>query len=132
HCGDDGPSPLDDALSRHSLYCRALSRNRKMRDTASLNNHLILGLAFSSGFIIMSIELLGGRILAPYFGSSVYVWGSIITVFMLALSIGYLLGGKLSLHDPSLKRHSLFFIGAAVSLLPLIFWSEELMEAVFI
>jgi len=103
-----------------------------MRDTASLNNHLILGLAFSSGFIIMSIELLGGRILAPYFGSSVYVWGSIITVFMLALSIGYLLGGKLSLHDPSLKRHSLFFIGAAVSLLPLIFWSEELMEAVFI
>ena len=27
----------------------------------------------------MSLELLGGRVLAPYFGSSIYVWGSIIT-----------------------------------------------------
>ena len=30
----------------------------------------------------MSLELLGGRVLAPYFGSSIYVWGSVITVFM--------------------------------------------------
>ena len=44
-----------------------------------------------SGFFVMALELLGGRLLAPYFGSSIYVWGAIITVFMLALSIGYLL-----------------------------------------
>ena len=49
----------------------------------SVQNRLVLCLAFISGFIIMAIELLGGRILAPYFGSSIYVWGSIITVFML-------------------------------------------------
>ena len=66
------------------------------------HNRLVLCLAFVSGFIIMAIELLGGRILAPYFGSSIYVWGSIITVFMLSLSIGYLLGGRLSLHNPNL------------------------------
>ena len=36
----------------------------------------------------MGVELLGGRLLAPYFGSSIYVWGAIITVFMLALSLG--------------------------------------------
>ena len=42
-------------------------------------------LAFGGGFVIMSLELLGGRVLAPYFGGSIYVWGSIITVFMLAL-----------------------------------------------
>ena len=51
----------------------------------SLHNLLVLCLAFISGFIIMSIELLGGRILAPYFGGGIYVWGSIITVFMLSL-----------------------------------------------
>ena len=35
-------------------------------------------LAFTGGFVIMALELLGGRILAPYFGSSIYVWGSIM------------------------------------------------------
>lgn len=89
-------------------------------------------LAFIAGFIIMSVELLGGRILAPYFGSSIYVWGSIITVFMLSLSIGYLCGGNLSLINPNLKTYGCFFAGAAVFLLPLIFWSNQLMEYVFL
>lgn len=103
-----------------------------MFKTASFNNLLILALAFTAGFIIMSVELLGGRILAPYFGSSIYVWGSIITVFMLSLSIGYLIGGRLSLHSPSLKRHGAFFLAAAFTLLPLILWGNELMEFVFL
>jgi predicted membrane-bound spermidine synthase len=98
----------------------------------STHNLLVLGLAFVSGFIIMAIELLGGRILAPYFGSSIYVWGSIITVFMLSLSIGYLMGGRLSLHDPNLVRYGSFFAIAAVLLLPLIMWSNSIMEFVFL
>jgi hypothetical protein len=57
-----------------------------------------------SGFFVMAIELLSGRLLAPYFGSSIYVWGAIITVFMLALSLGYLAGGRASLTSPSLRR----------------------------
>jgi len=96
------------------------------------SNPLVLSLAFVSGFIIMAIELLGGRILAPYFGSSIYVWGSIITVFMLSLSIGYLLGGRLSLHNPNLRRYGSFFGGAAVLLLPLTWWSNPIMEAMFL
>ena len=93
---------------------------------------LILCLAFTSGFIIMSVELLGGRILAPYFGSSIYVWGSIITIFMMALSIGYLIGGRLSLHQPSLFRYGLFFIFAAIALTPVIVFANAWMDAVFI
>ena len=93
---------------------------------------LILCLAFTSGFIIMSVELLGGRILAPYFGSSIYVWGSIITIFMMALSVGYLIGGRLSLHQPSLFRYGLFFIIAAIALTPVIVFASPWMDAVFI
>lgn len=93
---------------------------------------LILCLAFTSGFIIMSVELLGGRILAPYFGSSIYVWGSIITIFMMALSIGYLIGGRLSLHQPSLFKYGLFFIIAAIALAPIIVFANAWMDAVFI
>jgi MFS family permease len=91
----------------------------------------ILLLAFCAGFSIMCFELLGGKLLAPYFGSSVYVWGSIITVFMLALSIGYLIGGKFSLFSPSIFRYGLIFISAAASIIPTIFFSEQIMDAVF-
>ena len=79
----------------------------------------------------MCIELLGGKLLAPYFGSSVYVWGSIITVFMLALSIGYLSGGKLSLFRPNLQKYGSIFILAAISMMPTIFFSESIMDWVF-
>ena len=92
----------------------------------------ILMLAFVGGFAIMAIELLGGRILAPFFGSSVYVWGSIITVFMLSLSIGYLLGGRLSLHNPNLYTHAVFFLAAALTCLPLILYGNSILEWVFL
>jgi|TARA_Y100000310_G_C20660060_1_gene804238 hypothetical protein len=94
-------------------------------------NGLILLLAFISGFIIMAIELLGGRILAPYFGSSIYVWGSIITVFMLSLAVGYLLGGRWSLNNPNLSRHGSFFIFAAIALVPTIYLGEAIMDGIF-
>jgi len=95
-------------------------------------NVVVLILAFTSGFIVMAIELLGGRILAPYFGSSIYVWGSIITVFMLSLSLGYLIGGRISLVNPNLYRYGFFFLGAALALLPTIVFGDAIMDAVFV
>jgi hypothetical protein len=88
-------------------------------------------LAFGGGFAVMSLELLGGRIVAPYFGSGIYVWGSIITVFMTALSIGYLLGGRLSMVRPTLSLFGFFFLGAAALLYPLVLYGEPLMQLVF-
>ncbi|MEI6893564.1 MAG: fused MFS/spermidine synthase [Colwellia sp.] len=95
-------------------------------------NICIYFLAFTSGFSIMCIELLAGRILAPYFGSSVHIWGSIITVFMLSLALGYLLGGKLSTHSASLTRYGLIFIFAGITLLPIVTSSAWLMESIFV
>ena len=92
---------------------------------------IIYLLAFVGGFVIMSVELLGGRMLAPYFGSSIYVWGSIITVFMLSLALGYLFGGKLSLHHPTLARFGLIFLIASVLLYPLVYSTEPIMLWVF-
>ena len=54
------------------------------------------------GGVLMALEILSSRILAPYFGNSVYVWGSIISVFLGALSLGYLWGGRLADRHPSL------------------------------
>lgn len=81
-----------------------------------------------SGYFIMGIELLGGRLLAPYFGSSIYVWGAIITVFMLALSLGYLCGGQASLHAPSLKRLALILVAAALTTAPILWYGDALLD----
>ena len=92
---------------------------------------LIYCLAFVAGFAIMSIELLGGRVLAPYFGSSIYVWGSIITVFMASLALGYLAGGRYSLRSPSLARFGAIFLGGALLLYPLAYYAEPAMLWIF-
>jgi hypothetical protein len=84
--------------------------------------------AFWSGFFVMGVELLGGRILAPNFGSSVHVWGALITVFMLALSLGYLAGGRYSLHQPSLARLGVLLGAAALTALPVLPLSGTLLE----
>ena len=92
---------------------------------------LVSALAFGGGFSIMSLELLGGRILAPWFGGSIYVWGSIITVFMLSLSLGYLIGGRLSVHSPSLERFGGVFVLAAAILYPTVHLAEPFMAWTF-
>lgn len=53
-------------------------------------------LAFCSGMSVMAVELSASRLVAPVFGSSTYVWTNIIGVIMVALSIGYVLGGRLA------------------------------------
>lgn len=56
----------------------------------------LLIVAFISGFVIMVLEMLGFRILAPSFGYSIYVWGILIGIIMLAFSVGYYIGGKIA------------------------------------
>lgn len=84
--------------------------------------------AFWSGFFVMGVELLGGRMLAPNFGSSIYVWGALIAVFMLALSLGYLAGGRFSLHNPSLPKLALLLAAAAITAMPVLPLSGATLE----
>ena len=56
----------------------------------------------TSGGVLMALEILSSRVLAPYYGNSVYVWGSIISVFLAALSLGYLWGGRLADRRPAM------------------------------
>jgi len=96
------------------------------------SNIFVVCAAFVSGFCIMAIEMLGARIMAPYFGGSLSVWGSILTVFMLALACGYLIGGRLSARTPSLVSYSYFFIAAAVTSLPIVLFADAIMRPIFL
>src|SRR5438045_3213329 len=92
---------------------------------------MVFAVAGWSGFFVMAIELLSGRVLAPNFGNGIYVWGGIITVFMLALAIGYLLGGGFSLHRPSLARLALLLLASAVATLPVATVGDTLLDRMF-
>jgi hypothetical protein len=98
----------------------------------SLNKLLIFLIVAWSGYYVMSIELLSGRILAPSFGSSIYVWGAVITIFMLALSAGYLLGGRLSVAEPSLKKLAILLLLAAVATTPVMLIGERVQDEIFV
>ncbi|HEV7232539.1 MAG TPA: fused MFS/spermidine synthase [Bacteroidia bacterium] len=53
-------------------------------------------LSFLEGAAVMAAELLGAKMLAPYFGSSLYVWSSVMAITLGGLASGYFLGGLLS------------------------------------
>lgn len=97
-----------------------------------LKRLMIFLVAGWSGFYLMAVELLSGRLLAPNFGSSIQVWGAIMTVFMVALSTGYLLGGLFSLKEPSLARFSLILVAAAALTAPAALFGETILEQVFV
>lgn len=56
--------------------------------------------AFITGAVVMALEILGSRLLAPVFGNSLFVWGALIGVILAAMSSGYAMGGWLA------DRHS--------------------------
>jgi hypothetical protein len=84
-----------------------------------------------SGFYVMLVELLSGRLIAPSFGSSIYVWGSVIFVFMLGLSIGYLLGGIYSQYSPSVVRLCGILIASAATTLPTLLFGTQILDFMF-
>ncbi len=91
----------------------------------------VIAIACWSGFMVMGLEILSGRILAPTFGSSIYVWGAVITVFMVALAVGYLAGGRLSLNSPRVSTLCLLHFASGILLIPVALFAEPVLESVF-
>ena len=76
--------------------------------------HLLPIVIFICGASTMILELVGSRIMAPYVGTSIYVWTNLIGVILAFLSLGYAWGGKLADQKPSAGILSLVILGAAV------------------
>jgi MFS family permease len=76
---------------------------------------------FLAGGIIMSFEILGSRVLRPHFGDTIFIWGSLISVFLGGLTLGYWFGGNLADRRLELRIFSLLFIipGIFLCLFPL-------------
>ncbi len=72
---------------------------------------------FMCGAIVMAFEIVGSRVVAPYLGTSLYVWTSIIGVILGSLSVGYWYGGRLADKRATFSGFSIIIFLSAVSIL---------------
>jgi spermidine synthase len=78
----------------------------------------------------MACELIGAKMLAPYFGTSLYVWAAALGITLGGLMTGYYLGGIVSSRTANnLKALYLVLVAAAAFLFLMPFTSELIMDA---
>lgn len=58
--------------------------------------YLLEIIVFTIGAVVMILELVGSRVLAPFLGTSIFVWTSLIGIILGSLSVGYWIGGKMA------------------------------------
>jgi spermidine synthase len=80
-----------------------------------------------SGIVSMGLEILAGRVIAPEFGSTIYTWGSIIGVSMLALSLGYHYGGQKSSRIRGMRDLERFLVLTSGYILLVMFSGETIL-----
>ena len=85
--------------------------------------------SITSGFCMMALEILGARVLQPFFGSGIDVWAAIISVFILSLSVGYWLGGRIADKASNNRPLAIVLIVASICYLLLPTWARPALEA---
>jgi hypothetical protein len=93
---------------------------------AYLRGTLLLLLALVLGFALMGFEMLGSRYLYPYFGGGINTWASLIATVLVALMLGYLLGGALVDRTMSPRLCGGLLVVAGVYLFTIPLWVDPL------
>jgi predicted membrane-bound spermidine synthase len=65
-------------------------------------------ISFIEGASVMAAEIGGAKLLAPFFGSSLYVWSSVMAITLGGLASGYFIGGRLSKKEH--PKNTLFYV----------------------
>ena len=90
--------------------------------TTQSSRRLLLPIVIISGMASLGVEFVSSRLLAPYFGTSLYVWGVLIGLVLVYLSVGYVIGGRLADRYP--REEVLYQItawaGLWIGIIPLI------------
>lgn len=84
-----------------------------IRDVRSL---WLRSIAFVVGFCMMSVELVAGRLVAPYLGSSLYTWTAVLAAVLAAIAAGSYIGGRLA-GTRGVKSGIGFWLAAGAALL---------------
>src|SRR5258708_7876304 len=97
-----------------------------------LQGWLLILVVFVAGSCSLAVELSASRLLAPYFGSSLFVWANLIGLILLYLTVGYYVGGRLADRSPrpgvlyTLTIIAAFLISVIPFLSrPILLWSQS-------
>jgi len=108
------------------VKARPTSKSKKKKPVAKQIKRSVYLFAALEGATVMAVELLAARMLAPYFGSSLYVWVAVIGITLLSLAIGYFVGGRLADKYTSITTIYWVLLAAASFLLCMHFTSQSL------
>ena len=97
---------------------------------ASRGRNWALGaLVFFGGFAVMVLEIVGARDMQPIFGGDLYVWASQIGVVMMALAMGYAIGGRLVDRLKRARYLAAFLIPSAVFIFAIPIFAPKVLQA---
>lgn len=95
---------------------------------AILRGTLLFTLALILGFALMGFEMLASRYLYPYFGGGINTWASLIATVLVALMLGYLIGGALVDRTMSPRLCGILLVVAGVYLFSIPLWVDPLFD----
>ncbi|MFC2111171.1 spermidine synthase [Bacteroidota bacterium] len=93
------------------------------------NRFLLLFIAFWEGATVMACELFGAKMIAPFFGTTIYSWAGVLAVTLGGLAVGYYLGGWLTTKYKAIKLLIIILISSGVFMLLMPFISNGVMSA---
>jgi predicted membrane-bound spermidine synthase len=88
-----------------------------------------LFLSFLEGGAVMAVELLGAKMIAPFFGSSLYVWAAVLGVTLAGLASGYYAGGLLSKRETTHTNLMIVLLAASVCIIVMPMLAKVVMPA---
>lgn len=109
-------------------YEAAVAQNDPLRGALRL---YLLFTAAVAGSAVLIVEILGAKMLAPYMGTSHFVWTAQIAVTLLSLAMGYWLGGALADRSPDLHRLYVCVLSAGLYLSITVVSTERVAYACF-
>lgn len=94
------------------------------------SSFIYLSIAFVEGATVMACELLGAKMTAPFFGTTLYSWAGVLAITLGGLAFGYYLGGFLSVRIKADKLLQIILLSSGLFMVIMPTLAEKIMVSV--